>query len=83
MIDILISENFKDLIPIFFDYGEIGFYFDLCEDLQLIFHVRFEDNILEYILTYQGDPEEYGESPCESTIHGDAKFIEEIVKLYR
>ena len=47
-------------------------------DIEIIFHLRSDDNVLEYFLKYQGEPEEYGESPYNKTIQDDIKYIEEI-----
>jgi len=51
-------------------------------DIEIIFHLRSDDEGLEYFLEYQGEPEEYGESPYNKTVQDDIKFIEEIIKLY-
>jgi len=54
----------------------------LNTDIDIIFHLRSDDDVLEYFLEYQGEPEEFGESPYNKTIQDDIKYIEEIIKLY-
>ena len=68
--------------PVFFNYGEAGFYYKLNADIEITFHLRSDDNVLEYFVEYQGGPEEYDESPYNKTVQDDIKYIEEIIELY-
>jgi len=77
-----ISKHVKIVEPVFFDYGEAGFCYKLNNDIEIIFHLRSDDDVLEYFLEYQGEPEEYDESPYNKTVQDDIKYIEEIIELY-
>jgi len=77
-----VSKQVKIVEPVFFNYGEAGFCYKLDTDIKIIFHLRSDDEVLEYFLEHQREPEEYGESPYNKTIQDDIKYIEEIIKLY-
>ncbi|MFW9939779.1 MAG: hypothetical protein ACFFFT_01970 [Candidatus Thorarchaeota archaeon] len=68
--------------PVFFNSGEAGFYYKLNADTEITFHLRSDDEVLEYFVEYQGEPEEYDESPYNRTVQDDIKYIKEIIELY-
>lgn len=77
-----VAKQLKNIEPIFFNYGEAGFRYKVDTDIEIIFHLRSDDDVLEYFVEYQGEPEEYDESPYNKTVQDDIKFIEEIIELY-
>ena len=77
-----IFEKIKTITPIFFNFGEAGFYYKISVDLELIFHLRFDDKIFEYVLFYQGEPEEFGESSYNQTVQADIEYIKGIINLF-
>ena len=77
-----VAKQLKIIEPIFFNYGEAGFRYKVNTDIDIIFHLRSDDDVLEYFLEYQGEPEEYDESPYNKTVQDDIKYIKEIIELY-
>jgi hypothetical protein len=51
-------------------------------DIEIISYLCSDDEVLEYFLKYQGEPEEYDESPYNKTLQDDIKYIKEIIILY-
>ena len=65
------------------NFGRAGFYIkNLDQGFALLFHLRFEDNILECFLIDEGEPIDYEESPYEKNSLGDAKYIVSMYKKY-
>ncbi|MFX0083748.1 MAG: hypothetical protein ACFE94_18510 [Candidatus Hodarchaeota archaeon] len=51
-------------------------------DIENIFHLCSDDEVLEYFVDFQGEPEDYDESPYNKTVQDDIKYIKEIIIPY-
>ena len=80
---ILKTEKLTKKHSIGLNFGRTGFYIkNLDQGFTLLFHLRFEDNILECFLIDEGEPIDYEESPYEKNSLGDAKYIVSMYKKY-
>ena len=64
--------------------GKAGFYFEnLTQDVNLLFHLRFKDGVLEFFVIDHEEPVDHGTSNYSKDPKGDKRYIRKTLRRFK